>query len=482
MISLKNGEYKYAYNDLLGTGSFGSVFKCKRVGDNNTYALKVIEKRKLMAHGEYLFKALEREIETQKIATDSGLPFYVGLIESFEDAKNIYIVLEYCERSLMDFLAGRKLTENQCLELVFQVALGLNYLHSIHITHRDIKPDNILIKNGILKIADFGFASNSSQLMTNLGTAPYMSPELFVDGDEAYTAKVDVWALNTCLYKLLTGKYFFWCQNRVQMEKMIKAKEFEITEDLKNISSATKDLLTKGYTKDPAKRLTMEEYVYHEAFSFLRTKYVGFLQKSFHPDIQPLKPISQVENSLSCTVSDIFLRYRNNCLTFSKLSLLLYQQGFNKLIAFLLLKRHIQNLSVVIVCFNKRKEPKTKPLNIKGLSSAFWAELCASPEFCKVVALMIDDLSTLVVKYAELFKEIQMCVQSDSRLNYLTNPEELNRLFDINLGYDIDQMRSYIEEFTKNANNQNVEGVSEIVSLMKRVHAFEAVNSEEMIK
>lgn len=60
-----------------------------------------------------------------------------------------------------------------------------------------------------MKIADFGFASTSSKLNTMLGTAPYMSPELLKDGDKAYTHKVDVWALNTCLYKLLTGKFYF---------------------------------------------------------------------------------------------------------------------------------------------------------------------------------------------------------------------------------------------------------------------------------
>ena len=89
----------------------------------------------------------------------------------------------------------------------------------MHITHWDIKPENILMKNGILKIADFGFASNSSQLMTNLGTAPYMCPELFLEGDDAYTYKVDVWALNTCLYKLMFGKLYFWSPNKRILEK-----------------------------------------------------------------------------------------------------------------------------------------------------------------------------------------------------------------------------------------------------------------------
>lgn len=55
--------------------------------------------------------------------------------------------------------------------------------------------------------------------MTYLGTAPYMSPEIFLEGEEAYTHKVDVWALNTCLYKLLTGKLYFWSPNKKQLEK-----------------------------------------------------------------------------------------------------------------------------------------------------------------------------------------------------------------------------------------------------------------------
>ncbi len=96
MKTLKDGRYTYKYKDLLGTGSYGSVFKCV---DNNTkdvYALKIIEKKKLNQYGDYLHKALQREIETQRRATESGIPFFVGLYDDFEDHKNIYIILEYC--------------------------------------------------------------------------------------------------------------------------------------------------------------------------------------------------------------------------------------------------------------------------------------------------------------------------------------------------------------------------------------------------
>ena len=78
-----------------------------------------------------------------------------------------------------------------------------------------------MIKNGILKIADFGFATNSKKLSTNLGTPPYMSPELFNDDVEEYTPKVDVWALNTTLYKLLTNRYYFYSPNRSVMKRMV---------------------------------------------------------------------------------------------------------------------------------------------------------------------------------------------------------------------------------------------------------------------
>lgn len=479
MNYLKNGEYAFSHAQLLGSGSFGKVLKCVRVKDEAAFALKIVEKSKLKAHGGYLFKALEREILTQKMATKSGIPFFVEVIDDFEDEKNIYIVMEYCERSLMDFLAKRKPTEQQALELVFQVALGLNYLHSIHITHRDIKPENILIKDGILKIADFGFASNSSQLMTNLGTAPYMSPELFLNGEEAYTSKVDVWALNTCLYRLLTGKVFFWSPNRTKMEKLIKTQEFLIGPDLQNISAATKDLLAKGYTKDPTKRLSMQEYVYHDAFSFLRQKYASLLQKSFYPT---KNPATQIDTLMNTDLIELFLRFRNNCMAYSKLSWLLLSKGLNKLTAFLLLKKHIQNISAVLICFNKRTVPHFKPFDAQSISTNDWERLCSSKEFYKVVCLILDDISTLTVKYAELFKEIQSCVQSDKRLAFLTDKNQLDDLFDLNICYKEETMKNYFDEFIFNSNSIKDQDTSQIVTLMRKIQLYEVHSPAEILR
>ena len=58
MKKLKGGQYEYKFQDLLGTGSFGSVFKCTDTNTKIDYALKIVDKRKLNAYGDYLHIAL----------------------------------------------------------------------------------------------------------------------------------------------------------------------------------------------------------------------------------------------------------------------------------------------------------------------------------------------------------------------------------------------------------------------------------------
>ena len=483
MIKLKGGEYEYSPVDLLGSGAFGSVFKCRRVSNGEVLALKCVEKKKLKAHGSYLVKALQREIKTQRIATESGIPFFVGLYDDFEDKKTIYLVMEFCGKSLNDFLASRRLNEMQCLELVFQVALGLNYLHSIQITHRDIKPDNILIKDGILKIADFGFASNSSQLTTNLGTAPYMSPEFFLDADIEFTPKIDVWALNTCLYRLLTGKFYFWSGSRNQMERLVLQRKFIIGDELKHLSPATKDLLIKAYEKNPDNRLSMSEFVYHDAFKSFRAKYAAFTQKSFHPAHNaPQQKAPQQNDILDPVLIDQMIKMRNNSLYYSELSLLLYDNGFNKLIAFLLLKKNIQNLSGIVISYKKRMKPDFRPINGLSIDNGTWIKMCESSDCEKVLCQIIEDLQVLLVKYSELYKGIVMLSNKDKRLSYLRDQEECDRLFDLNRAFDEKTVKKWFDRFIENEDKFKDIPKSRMVWLMRKVQLYEFHDPEALFK
>lgn len=69
--------------------------------------------------------------------------------------------------------------------------------------------------------------------MTNLGTAPYMAPELYQEDEGTYSSKVDVWALNTCLYKMLTKSLYFWSINKHELQKMVCNKPFVVSDEYK---------------------------------------------------------------------------------------------------------------------------------------------------------------------------------------------------------------------------------------------------------
>ena len=96
--------------------------------------------------------------------------------------------------------------------------------------HRDIKPDNILIHNGNLKIADFGFCKpleNANELaQTMLGSPIYMAPEV-IKG-EIYTMKADIWSIGVVLYKMLFGKCPFESKSIAKLIKMLEDEDVVI--------------------------------------------------------------------------------------------------------------------------------------------------------------------------------------------------------------------------------------------------------------
>jgi serine/threonine-protein kinase len=123
-----------------------------------------------------------------------------------------YIVMEYVEGETLADLLSRTgpLHADRAVDLVLQACAGLEHAHAAGLVHRDVKPQNLLVRaDDTLKIADFGIARplEGTQLTlagTVLGTAAYLSPEQALG--EQVTASADIYSLGAVLYELLAGR------------------------------------------------------------------------------------------------------------------------------------------------------------------------------------------------------------------------------------------------------------------------------------
>ena len=159
----------------------------------------------------------------------------------------------------------KRLQESQAADIIKQILLALNYMHSLNIMHRDLKPENILCEkikedNQInIKLTDFGFATKYDpveQLTLSLGSPLYMAPELCAD--EAYDNKIDVWAVGILAYVCLSGKTPFGGRTRQDVHYEVRSHEPDYSV-IKHASDQAKKFIRACLQKKPADRPTTQE-------------------------------------------------------------------------------------------------------------------------------------------------------------------------------------------------------------------------------
>ena len=195
---------QFKFNYPIGKGGFGKVWKVFDKKAKKFFALKEIKKVKVIdKHSERSIK-YEREILSRLYH-----PFIVNMKYSFQDADNLYFVLDYLEGGDLRYHISKqgKFSEDQTKFFIACTIIGLEYIHSKGVVHRDIKPENLVLDDkGYLRVTDFGISKAFSRGMVRetSGTPGYMAPEVMQGTFQ--TACIDYFSLGIIAYELMLGK------------------------------------------------------------------------------------------------------------------------------------------------------------------------------------------------------------------------------------------------------------------------------------
>lgn len=305
-------------HETIGQGAFATVKKAVNRKTAKSYAVKIINRRKaLNTGGAGGIDGVERELS---ILQKLHHPNVVALENFYEDTENYYIVMELVPGGdLMDFVAANgAIGEDACQVITKQVLEGIAYVHNLGISHRDLKPDNILIMQDdpiLVKITDFGlakFSDNSSFMKTFCGTLAYVAPEVITGKYEAlqlspenaqYSSLVDIWSLGCLVYVLLTQHLPFNGKNQAQMFQKIKEGAFhEAPLHAYEVSSAGREFLKACLQVDPRQRMSAQEALKHEWIAKVYDE-ESQLQKVLSLSQSQSQQLRKIDNGLSLGMS-----------------------------------------------------------------------------------------------------------------------------------------------------------------------------------
>jgi eukaryotic-like serine/threonine-protein kinase len=197
---------KYRIVEVLGEGGMGVVYRAHDAILDRQVAIKVIRKGLLAEQSE----DVARRFRTEAMAAGRlSHPNIVTVFDYGEDDQTAFIVMELATGdNLADCLARvGQLPFEQAVGLTLQMLDGLHYAHERGIVHRDVKPSNMIIVDGRIKLTDFGVAriltSKLTQAGVAIGTPSYMAPEQLRGAD--VDGRVDVFAAGIVLFEMCTG-------------------------------------------------------------------------------------------------------------------------------------------------------------------------------------------------------------------------------------------------------------------------------------
>jgi eukaryotic-like serine/threonine-protein kinase len=257
---------KYQIIRELGRGATGRVYLAIDPFGDRQVAIKVVfpEALKKSEDGAFYRKMFLNEAG---LAGKLNHPHIVQIYDAVVEEEFSYIVMEYVEGGTLEkFCEPDKLLEPaEVVEIMFKCARALAFAQSLGLTHRDIKPGNILHSEGTdIKIADFGAAINEVSdrtVINNVGSPAYMAPELITGGVQA-THLTDIYALGVVMYYMLTARLpFSGATTMSVIYQIINTEAQPPSAHRAGLSPETDAVVMKAMARDPASRFaTWEEF------------------------------------------------------------------------------------------------------------------------------------------------------------------------------------------------------------------------------
>jgi len=255
----------FELGQVLGRGGYGVVYMARNVRTNEIVAIKSFH---AVDSGQTLYTVDPRAFKEQRLWQRLRHENIVEYKGSFIGEKgDLNLVIEYVDGwSLAEHLAQfNEFHEPLVREITRQVLHGLRYLHSHGVTHRDLKPGNIMVnQNGMVKITDFGVSScvdlqTAGSGHTMVGTPWYIAPEM-IEG-RPYDHSVDIWSLGCTVLELATGRRPYHTLNA--MAALFRMVQDRMPPIPPNLSAECASFLKACWVWEPSKRPSAADLLKH---------------------------------------------------------------------------------------------------------------------------------------------------------------------------------------------------------------------------
>ncbi|XP_041785334.1 mitogen-activated protein kinase kinase kinase kinase 5 isoform X1 [Anopheles merus] len=267
-ISRRNPEDEYELIHKIGSGTYGDVYKAKKLQSNELAAIKVIK----LEPGDDI-QIIQQEILMMRDCRHSNIISYYG---SYMRHDKLWICMEYCGGgSLQDiYQVTGPLTELQIAYMCRETLRGLSYLHSMGKIHRDIKGANILLtERGDVKLADFGVSAQITATINKrrsfIGTPYWMAPEVAaVERKGGYNHLCDIWACGITAIELAELQPPMFDLHPMRALFLMSKSGFKppTLKEKDRWSTNFHSFLKVALTKNPKKRPTAERLLQHAFF------------------------------------------------------------------------------------------------------------------------------------------------------------------------------------------------------------------------